>query len=212
MPCGTEAVLREPPHKSEPPKILPGEIYSPTDEECQRVYHMVARMRDNAALREDLAKKRGWKPRTLRQLALELYLGWDDEKHAIAFIYDTGVKLRWREKGQRIIRWAFGKPWLWRGAYLTFSQTVYVTEGETDCISLIDGGIEAESQTIAVAIPSASTFSADWAQLFRGKDVILALDADDAGRKATATIAAYLRPHVRSLAQVAWEEESRRAS
>jgi len=58
---------------------------------------MIARMRDDGALRERIAKARGWNPETLRQLALEGHLGWHDGK--LAFIYDTGVKLRWREAG-----------------------------------------------------------------------------------------------------------------
>jgi hypothetical protein len=196
-------------HESQAPKILPGEFYSPTDDECQQVMAMIARMRSDAALRERVARARGWNPATLRELALEGYLGWHHEK--LAFIYDTGVKLRWREKGERIITWAFGKPWLWRGAYLNFAETVYACEGETDAISLIDGGIETEPKTLAVAIPSATTFQSGWARLFAGKHVILAFDADEAGRNATTVVARSLSPFVRTLSQVAWEEE-RRAS
>jgi len=196
-------------HQSLVPKILPGEIYSPTDDECQQVRTMIARMCDDAALRERVARARGWNPATVRELALEGYLGWHHEK--LAFIYDTGVKARWREKRERIIRWAFGKPWIWRGAYLNFAETVYLCEGETDAISLIDGGIEREPKTVTVAAPSATGFNPEWAQLFAGKDVILAFDADDAGRNATTIVARSLRPFVRKLSQVAWEEE-RRAS
>jgi 5S rRNA maturation endonuclease (ribonuclease M5) len=196
-------------HKSRAPEILPGEIYSPTDDECQQVMAMIERMRDDAALRQRCATKRRWNPETLRQLALEGYLGWHHGK--IAFIYDTGVKLRWRENGQRVIRWACGKPWIWRGAYLNFAETVYLCEGETDAISLIDGGIEKEPKTVTVAIPSATTFNQEWAQLFAGKDVILAFDADEPGRKATTVISRFLRTFVHSLSQVAWEEK-RRAS
>jgi twinkle protein len=192
-------------HQSQTPKLLPGEMYSPTDDECQQVMAMIARMRDDAALRERVARARRWNPATLRELALEGYLGWHQAK--LAFVYGTGVKLRWRENGQRIIRWGFGTPWLWRGAYLGFAETVYLCEGETDVISLIDGGIEKEPKTLALAIPSATTFQADWAQLFAGKDVILAFDADQAGRNATTVVARNLRPFVRTMSQVAWEEK-----
>jgi hypothetical protein len=48
--------------------------------------------------------------------------------------------------------------------------------GETDTISLIDAGIEADGHSLAVGLPSASTFNQEWAQLFKGKDVVLALD------------------------------------
>jgi hypothetical protein len=184
---------------------LPAQIYSTSENEVQDVLGMIAQIRDDDALRQKLARRRGWDPNTLRELALEGYLGWHEGK--LAFIYDTGVKLRWRENGERIIRWAFGKPWLWRGAYLNFAETVYVCEGETDAISLIDGGIEAEPKTIAIAVPSASTFNSNWAVLFRRKNVILAFDADEAGRKATCAVSRLLAPFVRALSQVTWEDD-----
>jgi hypothetical protein len=152
--------------------MTPGDIHQPTDDERRQVCRMIDRLATDDDLCQRLAKSRGWEKETIKQLALEGYLGWHDSK--LAFIYDAGVKLRWREKGERIIRWAFGKPWLWRGAYLGIAETVYLCEGETDVISLIDGGIEKEPKTLALAIPSATTFQPDWAQLFAGKDVILA--------------------------------------
>jgi twinkle protein len=189
--------------RSVPSSAVPSESYSPSDDECQQVMSMIARMCDDAALREQLAKARGWKADTLKELALEGYLGWSDKK--LAFIYDTGVKLRWRQDGERIIRWAFGKPWLWRGAYLIQAETVYLCEGETDAIALIDAGVEEERGTIAVALPSASTFNASWTELFKGKDVILVLDGDPAGENATQRVSKLLSPVVRSLNQLKWE-------
>jgi 5S rRNA maturation endonuclease (ribonuclease M5) len=161
-------------------------------------------MRDDAVLRERCATKRGWKPETLRQLALEGYLGWANGK--LAFIYDTGVKLRWHENGERIIRWACGKPWIWRGAYLNFAEMVYLCEGETDAISLIDSGIEEERATVVLAIPSSSTFNPSWADLFRDKQVTLLFDADLAGEKATARISKMLSPVVQSIERLDWKE------
>jgi len=180
----------------------PGDIYSPSDDECREAIRMLEALSSDNALCERIARTRNWKPETIRQLALEGYLGWHEEK--LAFVYDTGVKRRWRENGERIIRWLFGKPWIWRGAWLHAATTVYICEGETDCITLIDAGIETDPSTLAVAIPSASTFSADWAQLFAGKDVILAFDSDDAGRTATEKVSRLLCPHVRKLSQINW--------
>jgi twinkle protein len=192
-------------HKSQAPKILPSEIYSPTYDECQQVMAMIERMRDDAALRERCATQRGWNPETLRQLALEGYLGWHHGK--IAFIYDTGVKLRWREAGERIIRWAFGKPWLWRGAYLSIPTriNVYITEGESDCIALLDGGLEDDKTRLAVAVPSSSTFDSSWTQLFTGKHIVLCFDADDAGQKAVARVSSVLQRHAGSISRLNWE-------
>ncbi len=155
------------------------------------------------SLCERIAEGRKWKPETLRRLALEGYLGWNDGK--LAFIYDTGVKLRWRENGERIIRWAFGKPWIWRGAWLQPVEFVYLCESETDAISLLDAGIEEDARLVVVAMPSASTFKEDWVHLFRGKDVILAFDNDDAGAEATERVGKLLWGHARLLNRLDWK-------
>ena len=141
-------------------------------QECLRAIEMAVRLRETPNLCERIARARGWKPETIRNLSLEPSLGWHDGK--LAFIYETGVKLRWRQQGERIVRWAFGKPWLWRGSYINIGTTVYLCEGETDAISLIDAGLEPHGQTIAVALPSASTFNERWAILFTGTEVVLA--------------------------------------
>ena len=181
----------------------PCDIYTPTDEECEEARRMSETLANDAELCARIAKSRGWNPATLRQLAIDRYLGWNDGK--LAFIYDCGVKLRWRnEQGERVIRWAFGRPWIWRSVWLPEARTVYLCEGETDCISLLDAGIENEKGTLAVALPSASTFGAEWARLFDGKDVILAFDSDDAGRKATDKVSRLLGGHVQSLNQINW--------
>lgn len=55
-------------------------------------------------------------------------------------LYDPALfKLRWRgENGARVIRWHFGKPWIWRGAFLRIPdfRRVIITEGETDATRL----------------------------------------------------------------------------
>ena len=173
---------------------------SPSDNE--RALAIAATLRDDLALCERIARTRGWRAETINELAWEPSLGWHEGK--LAFLYESGVKLRWRKDGKRIIRWAFGKPWLWRGGFLWGRSTIYVCEGETDAISLIDAGIEKDGLTLAIGIPSATTFHEEWAVLFKGKNVILALDGDKAGLEATARIAALLRPVVSSLGQVNW--------
>ena len=160
------------------------------------------RYEHDVALCERIARSRNWRAETIVDLAHEPSLGWDAGK--LAFLYESGVKLRWRENGERVIRWAFGRPWLWRGGFLWGRSTIYICEGETDAISLIDAGIESDGMTLVVAIPSATTFNEEWAGLFKGKNVILALDGDKAGIDATAKIAALLRPVVSSLGQVNW--------
>lgn len=180
------------------------DIYEPSDQDLRAVHQMVEALVSDSSLCERIARRRGWKPETIRQLGLETYLGWHNGK--LAFIYDTGVKFRWRCKGERVIRWAFGKPWLWRGAWIKSAQTIYVCEGETDAISLIDAGVESDRSSATIAIPSASTFDEDWAALFKGKNVILAFDNDNAGSEATTRVSKILRSRVHSLKKLNWED------
>ena len=172
-------------------------------QECLRAIEMAVTLRKTPNLCERIAQARGWRTETIRELSREPSLGWHDGK--LAFIYETGVKLRWRQQGERIIRWAFGKSWLWRGSYIDTVTTVYLCEGETDAISLIDAGLESDGQTIAVALPSASTFNERWATLFAGKEVVLALDADRPGQQASLRVSQFLQPHVASLKQLNWK-------
>lgn len=183
-------------------KRLP-DVYEPTLEECNLVVQMAQNLSLNPELCDKIAKSRKWRAEIIRDLALDHYLGWHDGK--LAFIYDGGVKLRWRENGERVIRWAFGKPWLWRGGRMGFVDTVYVCEGESDAISLIHSGVETDGLAVVVALPSASTFNADWVSLFRGKDVILWLDNDPAGLRATEKVSKLLSPVARSLKAVNWK-------
>ena len=185
-----------------------GFAYLLAEDECRTATRMAEALRNDPALCERIARSRKWSADTIRNLALEPSLGWDSERKCVAFLYETGVKLRTRkESGERLIWWAFGKPYLWRGGYLSRAQTVYLCEGETDAISIVDAGIEAAAlSTLAVALPSATTFDHRWARLFSGKDVILALDADEAGQQATARISALLSPHVSHLRHLRWRD------
>lgn len=173
-----------------------------SSQECHRAIKMAVALRETPSLCEQIARARGWKTETIRDLTCGPHLGWHEGK--IAFIYETGVKLRWRQQGERIVRWAFGKPWLWRGSLIQTAGTIFLCEGETDAISLIDAGLESDAQTIAVALPSASTFNERWANLFDRKDVVLAFDADQAGEEATRRVSRFLYPHVASLKRLNW--------
>lgn len=170
--------------------------------DCHKALELAATLRDNPELCERIARARNWRPETIAALACEPSLGWDNGK--VAFLYESGVKVRWREDGERVIRWAFGEPWLWRGGFLWCRSTIYLCEGETDCISLIDAGVEDDGTTLAVALPSASTFIEGWAELLRGKDVVLVFDADKAGQDATERVSRFLLGPTKSLKQLNW--------
>jgi hypothetical protein len=183
---------------------LPADLTSGflSTEDCHRAVQMAIALREDPKLCERIAGARGWKTQTIRDLTCGPHFGWYEGK--LAFIYESGVKLRWRQDGERIVRWAFGKPWLWRGSLIFDANRVYLCEGETDAISLIDAGVELDGRTVAVALPSASTFDQRWAKLFAGKEVILVLDADKAGQDATRRVSRLLQPHVASLKQLNW--------
>jgi twinkle protein len=203
---GVPITRSEPPQQAQqmvtPADPFPSEFDLLSVEQYQEALRMIGTLMENPNLCERIARARGWKVETVQELTKEPSLGWHDGK--LAFIYETGVKLRWRQAHERMIRWAFGKPWIWRGGFLTEADTVYLCEGETDAISLIDAGVEQRPKTFAVALPSASTFDARWAESFRGKEVILVLDADKAGSEATAKVSKLLYGCTRSLKQLNW--------
>jgi twinkle protein len=192
-----------PERANQPPAITAqcADDFLSTDE-CLRAIQMALALRSDVNLCERIAKARGWKPETIRDLTIGPHLGWREGK--LAFIYESGVKLRWRQHGERIVRWAFGKPWLWRGSLIDIATAIYLCEGETDAISLIDAGLESDGRTVAVALPSATTFNERWASLFLGKEVILAFDADKAGQQATHRVSRLLHPHAASLKRLNW--------
>jgi hypothetical protein len=170
-----------------PPKTLPD--VSPEPLAPGQLAMQAAAARALAAHPVNVAERRGWSPATVRGLALDGHLGIHDKK--LAFIFPHGVKLRWQEQGERRIAWAFGgNRELWRQDRLVGDtvRTVYVSEGESDAISLIDAGAEAEAVGAVVAIPGASCWRPEWNPLFAGRDVVVVTDADEAGEKAARRI------------------------
>ncbi len=61
---------------------------------------------------------------------------------------------------------------------------VLICEGESDTMAALSSGFA------AVGVPGWSAFKASWVAFFRGKDVYLVLDDDEAGRRGAADIAA----------------------
>lgn len=58
------------------------------------------------------------------------------------------------------------------------SPEVWLAEGELDALSLVVVGVP------AVGIPGVENFRREWGLLFEGAEIVMALDPDDAGRKA----------------------------
>lgn len=79
------------------------------------------------------------------------------------------------------------------------ASTVYFAEGETDAITLLDLGLENDPKVAVASAPSASTFEKQWAEMFRGKDVVLCYDADLAGEKGIARVGPLIAAEAKSV-------------
>lgn len=180
--------------------------YVLSDDEIRHCHRYTLRFLDDRAFTARIANHRQWKEETLRGLALDGYLGRDDENH-FCFNSAAGCKARWRENGERRFKFLFGKSWLWRGELIPQAETIYLCEGETDAISLIDRGIEDDAETVAVGIQGATLNIEPWAFLFTGKDVVIAMDDDEAGWKAAENIERILAPISESTSSLRFDQE-----
>jgi len=173
------------------PSITPdnpfGLPYRLNDRERRECVAAAERLITNKAAIEKLASRRNWKPEIIRNLALDLCLG-ISEDGKLAFLYESGLKQRWEQNGKRVIKWKFGKKWFWRGWAIKQSHTVYLCEGETDAITLIDAGYETDSRVNVAALPDAKFTIDPFVSLFAGKQVIIATDWDEAGEGAATKI------------------------
>ncbi|WP_367875380.1 toprim domain-containing protein [Luteolibacter sp. Populi] len=123
-------------------------------------------------------------------------LGWS--RGYLCYSYATGLK--WRNPDPQAkprFQWLTGKASSpWRSEWIKpHTSTVYLTEGESDCLALIAAGLENAENVACVAIPSAPGFAPEWAPLFKGKRVVLCFDDGPAGRDATANAAGALKSH-----------------
>lgn len=97
---------------------------------------------------------------------------------------------------------------LWGADAIADARRVIITEGESDCLALrasvwawADAWAQDEPETfppqasfpVVLAKPDAGTFRPSWAAALRGRDVILAADADTAGKDGAQRTANILR-------------------
>lgn len=157
------------------------------------------RLRGNGDLCHRIAAGRGWDPEVVRRLALDGDLGWENGR--LLFGYSHGIKWRWRENGERVIRWLVGGPHgqSWRQSLLCEAHRLVVfAEGETDAISLICAGYESDQKTLVLGLPSATSLPNP--EPFKGREILIFPDRDAAGTKSANALAALLYPvavHVR---------------
>ena len=142
-----------------------------------------------------IAESLGFTRETLRyaswgECGLGISNGW------LCYIYPQGLK--WRNpdpNGRPRFVWLCGKalaPWRFEWVKPE-TRTVYLTEGESDCLSLIAAGLESDGTAVCGASPGTS-FPQAWAPLFTGKKVVLCFDADAPGQAAAAKVAGMLAP------------------
>jgi DNA primase len=87
-----------------------------------------------------------------------------------------------RRNIQRFLNTGGRVPCLWNHDAIEAADRVLICEGEIDALTAIQAG------QAAVGVPGWAAFKDEWTRDFRGKDVILVMDADDAGRKGTLDI------------------------
>lgn len=154
-----------------------------TEVEKSRCEMAADRLTTDPAQCATIAAVRGWDAETIRSLAENGDLGWHDGR--LAFIFESGMKVR--DWPGRDFRWNCGSPTLWRTPNVEEPDTIFVTEGETDAISLIDAGVECCGGMVC-ALPSATTIRPEWFKTWKDKKVMLCFDNDEAGSKATAKV------------------------
>jgi DNA primase len=81
-------------------------------------------------------------------------------------------------------------------------------EGETDVITLIDRGIEADGETVAVGVQGATLNIEPWAFLFTDQHVVIAMDDDEAGWKAAEKIERVLATESKSISSLHLNQEA----
>ena len=113
----------------------------------------------------------------------------------LCYAYPNGLK--WRNPDPQAkprFVWIVGKhtaPWRMEWANKPEVVTVYLTEGESDCLALIAAGLEADEAAACVASPGTS-FPQAWAAMFKGKKVTLCFDPDPPGQAAAAKVVGML--------------------
>lgn len=88
------------------------------------------------------------------------------------------------------------------------SVPIYLCEGEWDGIALHWLlKVSQKKSGIVLAVPGAGTFKREWIDLFKGRDVSILYDNDDAGENGELTVRARLTGVARSLRYIHWPAE-----
>jgi len=163
-------------------EVLPYEL---TKADIGRMAEASRRLACDPLLIGRLCEKRPeWSAEAVRAIALEGDFGFE-EGGTILFGYCHGIKERWKDgEGERRFRWACGAAHgkCWRQGLLSRSHhTVYMTEGETDAITVVSMGVEIPGETLVLALAAAQVYPS--APAFADKRIIVVPDLDEAGTR-----------------------------
>lgn len=140
-------------------------------------------------------------------------LGWNGTDWLVPVRNSKGTVVdirRWREKGKLL-----STPTCAMGLYgaeLLVKHKgeawVWVCEGEWDALALRTAlRLAGRKNDCVVAVPGAGTFKSEWVQLFKGKNVRLCYDADEAGDQGVDKAAKLLGKIAKKLEYLCWPEE-----
>lgn len=164
---------------------------------------------DNEAVQRRILQVRGWTPATLKRFRL----GWDPLRKRVVIpifnladycldlkFHDTIYRAPLNSRNKRVP--ILGLPGARNGNLFPISSKInplgvdrsdiWIVEGEPDAITATQDGIN--SITVSGGSGVLRALPYEVLQVFEGKDVILCLDNDEAGRKTAKTLAERLAP------------------
>lgn len=83
---------------------------------------------------------------------------------------------------------------------------IYICEGEWDAMALDMLARKLKKDAVVVGVPGAGTFKVHWVELFRGKEVIVLYDNDEAGENGERVVAQKLKGVAASLKFIHWDQ------
>lgn len=168
------------------------------DEEIVLAAHR--RLIATPSLLEWLQERRGITRATVERWQI----GHDGQRYFIPIRDEVGrvVNVRRYKPGaahaDKVISWRAGfgsaRVWPFDTIFNAAGTPIHLVEGEMDCLLALQNGLRAMTTT-----GGAGTWRDAWTPLFRGKDVVICYDVDDAGRAGAAAVAAKLHGQAASI-------------
>jgi len=131
-------------------------------------------------------------------------LGWHPSENRVIIPIKDAIgnfcnlrKYKYDSKSDKVIGIKGGRNVLWPIENLE-QQTIHITEGEFKAIILNQKGFHAITGTAGAG----SWDRTNWNELFRGKDVVILLDIDEAGRRASDKLCHHLYTYAKTIKNV----------